>query len=271
MVTLFDASRPTTIDNTTAFDVTYLNDGRYRFAWTGGSNPTLATEQVMTFGATDMTVTVANNHIVTITAASGTPFTQLTPGGVLYINGALDVAVPKFSALNTGYWSIVAVTGTVLTLVRPSGTDFQGAPETVIGATAANDMFAYVPSVVQVGDKMRIVSRFSIDARQTYTVQEVTSKWVKVSSTTPIPNETNVVLNTTAMTFYTAKRFTRVEVNQRANVYYNGANDNAQELDPWVAGDSANMAWQERVGPVWKLSVYNLSQVPMNINVFAAE
>jgi hypothetical protein len=271
MVTLFDTSRATTMDNTTAFDVTYLNDGRYRFAWTAGSNPTLATEQPLTFGATTLAVAVANNRVVTITASTGTPFALLTAGGTLYINGSTDVTSPKFSPLNAGYWTIVAVTDTALTLVRPSGTEFQGIAETVVGATAANDMLAFVPSMVQVGDKMRISSRFSIDARQTYTVEEVTSKWVKVSSTLPIPNESGILPGTTAMVFYMAKRFTRVEVNQRANVYYNGANDNAQELEPWVAGDASQMGWQERVGPVWKLSVFNLSQVPMNVNVFAAE
>lgn len=271
MVTLFDTSRGTTIDSTTTFGVSYLADGRYRFAWTGGSNPTLATDQAMTFTATDMTVYVAANKIVTITAASGSPFSQLTAGGVLYINGPYDVVAPSFNVLNSGYWTIVSATSTVLTLVRPTGTNFEGQSEVVTGVTAANDMIAFVPSVVQVGDKMKIASKFSIETRQTYSIEEVTSKWVKVSSANPIPEESGIVLNTTAMTFYYAKRFTRVEVNQRANVYYNGANDSVQELEPWVAGDSAQMAWQERVGPVWKLSVFNLSQVPMNINVFACE
>jgi hypothetical protein len=73
------------------------------------------------------------------------------------------------------------------------------------------------------------------------------------------------------MVFYLAKRFTRIEVNQRANVYYNGAGDQAQELEPWVSGDTAQMAWREHVGPVWSILVYNLSQVPMTVNIFSCE
>ena len=271
MITLFNSARATTIDGTTAFSVTYLADSTYRFNWTGGTNPTLATDQAMTFGATQMTVAVAANQIVTITAATGTPFVNITAGATLYINGAQDVAVPNFSILNSGYWNVSTATSTVLTLVRPPGTSFSGVGEVVAAATAANDMIAFVLSTVQIGDKVRINSGFSVDTRQTYEVTDVTSKWFKVVSTLPIPNETGILPTASGMVFYLAKRFTRIEVNQRANVYFNGATDQTQELEPWVAGDSSQMAWQERVGPVWSVLVYNLSQVPMTVNVFSAE
>jgi hypothetical protein len=132
-------------------------------------------------------------------------------------------------------------------------------------------MIAFVPTTVQVGDKVRISAGFAVDTRQTYEVTEVTSDWFKVVSTLPLPDETGIIPTSTGMVFYLAKRFTRIEVNQRANVYYNGAGDQAQELEPWVSGDSSQMAWNERVGPVWSILVYNLSQVPMTVNIFSAE
>ncbi len=270
MMTLFNAARNTTIDNTTAFSVTYLNDGTYKFAWTGGTNPSLATDQALSFGATQMTVTVAANQIVTITAGSGTPFVNVTPGATLYINSSVDMVSPSFNILNAGYWNVVTATSTVLTLVRPPGSSFSATSEVVAAATSA-DMVAFVLSTVQIGDKVRITSGFSVDTRQTYEILEVTSKWFKVASTLPLPNETGILPTATGMVFYLAKRFTRIEVDQRASVYYNGATDQVQELEPWVAGDQANMAWQERVGPVWSIIVYNLSRTPMLVNVFSAE
>jgi hypothetical protein len=271
MVTLFDVSRPTTIANDTAFSVTYLADNTYKFSWTGGSDPTLATTQVLTYSGIEMTVAVAANQIVTITASTGTPFTNITSGATLYINGTQDVATPNFSILNSGYWNVSTASDTVLTLIRPLGTSFSAVAEVVASSSAANDMIAFVLSTVQVGNKVRISSTFSVDTRQTFTVTEVTPNWFKVMSSMPLPNETNKTPGPTGMVFYLAKRFTRIEVNQRAKIYYNGANDQAQELEPWVPGDSSNMAWQERVGPVWTLSVYNLSMVPMAVNVFSCE
>jgi hypothetical protein len=271
MMTLFNSARATTIDATTIFAVKYLSGSTYRFAWTGGTNPSLATDQALTFGVTNFTVAVASNQVVTITALSGTPFINVTAGATLYINGPTDVAVPTFNILNSGYWNVSTATSTVLTLVRPSGSPFSAIAETVTGATGANDMIAFVPTTVQVGDKMRISAGFAVDTRQTYEVVEVTSDWVKVVSTLPLPDEAGIIPTSSGMVFYLAKRFTRIEVNQRANIYYNGAGDQAQELEPWVSGDASQMAWQERVGPVWSLLVYNLSQVPMTVNVFSCE
>ena len=271
MLTLFNSARATTIDGTTTFAIKYLADSTYRFSWTGGTNPSLATDQALTFGATNFTVTVASNQVVTITALSGSPFAAITAGATLYINGPSDVTTPKFSVLNSGYWNVANATSTILTLVRPRNVSFQGIAESVVGATGANDMIAFVPTTVQVGDKMRVSAGFAVDTRQTYEVTEVTSDWVKVVSTLPLPDETAIVPTATGMVFYLAKRFTRIEVDQRANVYFNGAGDQAQELDPWVAGDATQVAWQERVGPVWTVLIYNLSQVPMTVNCFSCE
>jgi hypothetical protein len=271
MLTLFNSARATTIDGTTLFSIKYLADNTYRFAWAGGTNPSLATDQGLTFGATNMTVAIAANQVVTITALSGTPFTNVTAGATLYINGPYDVTTPKFSIANSGYWNVSTATSTVLTLVRPRGTTFQALAETVTGATGANDMIAFVPTTIQVGDKVRISAGFAVDTRQTFEITDVTSDWFKVVSTLPLADESLISPTASGMVFYLAKRFTRIEVDQRANVYYNGAGDQAQELEPWVSGDSAQMAWQERVGPVWSIIIYNLSQVPMTVNSFSCE
>jgi hypothetical protein len=271
MITLFNSARATTIDATTLFSIKYINSGTYRFAWIGGTNPSLAIDQALTFGATNFTVVQASNQVVTLTALSGTPFSAVTAGATLYINGANDVSTPKFNVLNSGYWNVTTASPAVLTMVRPQGVSYSAMDETITAATGANDMVAFVPTTVQVGDKVRISAGFAVSTRQTYEVTEVTSDWFKVVSSLPLPDETAITPTATGMVFYLAKRFTRIEVNQRANVYYNGAGDQAQELEPWVSGDAAQMAWQERVGPVWSILVYNLSQVPMTVNIFSCE
>lgn len=270
MLSVFDTLRSTTFDGSTTIQSVYLSENTYRFKFNAGTDPGFAIDNPLSFTAESITVTSFPNQTVTLSCANPI-FAGVSGGSYIYIWSILDNPSAAFSALNAGIWVVLSNVGdATLTLARPTGTSFSAADETVTADSGGN-IINYTLANVQVGDKLRIEPPFASGSRSTYVVSGVTSKWVDVVSTTPIVTET-VTPGTTGMTFYaSAKRFTRIEVDQRAKVYFNGSVSENEELEPWSAGDRKQMGWQERIGPVWSLDVYNLASVPMTVNVFTAE
>jgi hypothetical protein len=270
MLSLFNGLRATTFDGTTSIVVSNLIDTTYRFKFSAGTDPSFAVNVPVTFTGAILTLTVLPNQTVTLGANSAV-FTGIAGGTTLYIYSPTDNPSAAFSVLNAGAWVVMSnVANTTLTLARPSGTAFQALTQSVT-CDSANNVMAYNLSAVQVGDKVRIEAPFATASQATYVVSAVTSKWIDVVSTVPLVSET-VTPSTTGMLFYASgKRYLRIETDQRAKVYFNGSTSESQEIEPWQAGDRKLMGWQERIGPVWSLDVFNLASVPMTCNVFSAE
>jgi hypothetical protein len=133
-------------------------------------------------------------------------------------------------------------------------------------------MLIYSLSVVQVGDKVSIDSGFQLAAQNIYTVAKVTSKFFDVVSSAPLANETGILPGSSGMTFFSqAKRFIRLESDQDTRIYINGSTDLHQYISPWVASDPEQVGWIELCGPVWRVTVYNRSFVPMTITFISVE
>lgn len=272
-VQVFNGTRATTIAANSAFTLTYLEGSTYRFSYTGGTDPTFAVNVPLTFTARNLTVVTNANQTITITdTTSSNAFTGLAADQTVYIYDTVDTATPAFNGLNSGFWIVLSATAAAVILARPEGTPFSSFDETLTAVNAANNMIAFTPSMVQVGDTLRVTGGFVTSTQNTYTVLEVTSKWVDVVSTYPLATEVGVIPGTANMVFYSAgKRFVRVECDQRARLYFNGAVDNSQEIEPWEAGNPQQVGWNERTGPVWSLSVYNAATVPAVFNVLSCE
>lgn len=267
---IFDTLRSLSFNGTTAIDVSYLVDNTYRFKFAGGTDPVFAINVPLVFVGTQFTVAVNSNQTVTM-AANAAVFGAVAGGSYIYIYSPTDNPAASFSVLNSGVWVVLSANANTLVLARPTNTAFQGTGQ-IVTCDAASNMLNYTLASVQIGDKVRIDTPFASGSRGTYVVSGLTSKWVDVTSTTPIVSETGILPNTTGMIFFGAsKRFTRVETDQRAKVYFNGSISEADEIEPWAPGDRKLMGWQEKVGPVWALAVYNTSTVPMVVNVFTCE
>lgn len=267
---LFNDLRATTFGANTSIAVAFLTENTYRLRFAGGTDPTFATDIPLTFPSTQMAVATQGNQTVVITAVAGI-FTGIVPGSYIYIYSPVDNPTAAFSPLNAGAWVVIANPDNLnLTLARPAGTDFSSTDETVTCAAAGN-MICFTPGAVVAGDKVRLAAPFAVGSRRTYRIQAVTSKWIDIFSSVPLAIET-VTAGTTGMFIYgSSKRYTRLEADQRVIVQFNGAADTVQELEPWVAGDPRQMGWQERIGPVWSISVTNLAAVPVTVNLFTAE
>lgn len=271
MLTLFNGTRLTTIDDTTLFTVQYMGESRYRFSWVGGTDPSFETNVALSVVDAALTLTVNANQTVSLSGPPGS-FTGVSPGHVLYVYGPADKTTSAFNPSNAGKWRVLAATATLLMLARFSGEDFVAMDETVT-ASSGTDFIVYSPSNgVQEGDKVRIDGGFVPDTFRTYEIQTVTSQFFDVVSTSPIAEQSNIAPGASGMVFYSsAKKYMRLEVDQEAKIYINGATDEGQVVSPFVAGDPEQMGWQERTGPVWGLIVYNRSQQPMTLALFTAE
>jgi hypothetical protein len=269
---IFDGTRPTSIDGTTAFDLTLspLASDRYRLAATGGTAPGFRANRNLNLSGTSLTLTAQANGSLLVVAASGTPFAALQVGDQVLIPGLLtgDASSP-FSALNQGLWVVQGAGGASVTLVRNG--DFSGATETIT-PSAAGQFLGFSSAGVQVGDGLDISAGFASPVQRSYKIVAVTATWVEVECTVPLAAQSGITPGASGMQFYTAcKRFILVEVDQDAVLRLNGDTGSLLKLSPWLAGDPEQVAGLQKVGPTWKLTITNKSTLPLKATVISAE
>jgi hypothetical protein len=258
-LTLFSGTRATSIDGTSQFSIALntSNSSVYRITNTSGTAPAFRTARAYNPSGVAHTLVVNNNATLEISIPSGNFNAQVGDAVFFPATSTGDAASP-FSPLNAGLWTVIAATALKLTLVRPTGVNFQGAAE-VITPTLASQLLIYSASGVQAGDGLEISGGFSTVTQQAFVVSSVTPSWVEFVSTQSLPLESGILPGASGMTFYTAvKRFVRLEVDQSCVVRFNGDTGNWNRLSPLVAGDlsqagSIEMKW----GPVWSLTVVN--------------
>jgi hypothetical protein len=272
---VFDGTRTLTIDGTTAFGVTLspLNAGtRYRFTWTGGTNPTLRTDRGLTLNTLAVTFSIGANQVADVTL-SGNSFGSTAAGDTVFIPGVTtgDAAGP-FNSQNEGFWTVLAVlTSTHIQMARAPGTSFSGASETQT-VTANSQFVAFTAAGVQPADSVTISAGFPVADEKTFVVDKVTSTWFEVISSLPLATVSGATPGAAGMQFYsTVKRWIRVEVDQQAVVQLNADSTMNNVLIPVVPADINNMGWLEKFGPTYKVTIVNQSASTLNFSVFSAE
>src|SRR5690606_29563678 len=110
--------------------------GAYRLTHTGGTNPGFRTPRLVDLTGVEVVFAVQTNNSVTLTATSGSPFSNILDGDEVFIPGMMtgDGSTP-FSPLNQGRWSVLAASPSVLVLARPPTMGFQGIDQTVTGTS----------------------------------------------------------------------------------------------------------------------------------------
>lgn len=272
--TVIDGTRSLSLDGTTAFSLALspLDPTRYRISWTGGTNPVFRTNRALVTTSILLTLAVAANLTMTVTAGSGSPFSSVQVGDQVLIPGAStgDPTSP-FNSLNEGLWYVLTSSATVLTLTRESGGVFSGYSE-VVTPVSDNFFLAFSAAGVQIGDTVDISAGFSSSAWHAYEVLSVAPKWIEIQSTSPLGAQTGIMPGAAGFIVYTAaKRWILVEADQEIVVRLNGDTGNTNRVTPWLAGNGGLAGTFEKCGPVWKLVVVNLSSTPANVIVASAE
>lgn len=270
---IFNGTRSTSADGTTAWTVTAssLDPTRFRFTNSSGTAPALRTDRGLTLNTIAVTVAILTNGSATFTLASGTWGTAVA-GDTLFIPGVStgDTAGP-FSSLNEGYWTILSVAGLVLTATRPASVVFQGVNETKT-VTANVQVQAFSAAGVQTTDKVELSAGFSAGSLRTYSVVAVNPKWFEVTSAIPVALESNIIPGVNGMTFYKfTKQYVRVEADQECAIQANGSTDQTMRVVPFVAGDPDNTGWFEKWGSMWSLTIVNRTSVPLNVVIVSME
>lgn len=273
-VVVFDGTRSTSIDGTTAFNLTAstLSPDTYRLTHVGGTAPAFRVARSLNLTAIALTLTAQTNGSLLVAAASGTPFTVLQVGDEVFIPGMLtgDGSTP-FNGINQGLWVVLGQNGNSVTLARQAGQCFQGLSE-VVTPTAAGQFTAFGATGVQVGDKLDVSGGFATPVQKMFEVVTVTSSWVEIRSSEPLALESGVVPGASSLRFFSAaKRFIRVEVDQEATIRLNGDTGSSVRVSPWMAGDPEQVGEFTKVGPTWALSILNRSAQPLRATLISAE
>jgi len=277
--TIFDGTRATTLDNTTAWDTSLstLDSGtRYRFTWTDGTDPTLREDRGMTLSSQPVQVIVNADSTVDMVLGNGGlgafPYifggggSTIIAGDILFIPGEItgDAAGP-FNAENTGFWVVLNVfSPTDIQLARLPGESFTASGETIT-LTSDTQLQIFAADGVQVGDSVSISSGFAVSSRRTYIVDRVTSTWFEVVSSAAIPIQADIRPTAAGLIFYSdGKRFVHLEADQEAVVRFDGDTGDTCRCSPAEPGDRSQPGWVQKFGPCHKLILVNKSSVSLN-------
>jgi hypothetical protein len=273
--TIFSGVRTTTLDGTTAFSVALLPidaASRYRFTFTGGTNPSLRTGRALTPSGVQLTITANANATLDIVSASPL-FGAVVAGDYVFIpHTTTGDAANIISVINAGYWQVLSVNSTTsITLVRLVGEDFSGITETVTPNSNAQ-LRAFSSAGVQVGDSVDISAGFSVATQKTFEVASVTDSFFEIVSSSPLPAQTGILPGAAGLIFYTeTKEFLYIEASQEIVVRLNGDTGNTQRVAPVDASDPAKPGVYMKRGPVFSLTIVNRSSVPVNVTIIHAE
>lgn len=273
--TIFDGTFASTIDGTTAFDLTLstLDASRYRIAHSAGTAPGIRTGRALALNGISVTFTVNSNATMTVSVPAGPDFTAVQVGDHVFVpHTTTGDASSPVSVLNAGYWEVLAKASSVnITLVRPTGTDFEGITQTV-ALTSSAQLRAYSAAGVQIGDSVDITAGFSLSTRKTFEIVVVTDLFVEIVSTTALAAQAGILPGATGLVFFsTNKLFLYIEANQECAVRVNGDTGNYQRLSPPDASNTLWPAQYMRRGPTWLLTIVNLSATTVNVMVIHAE
>lgn len=270
-ITLMDNVVSTALDGTTTFSVALssIDSGtRYRYTWTGGTNPALRTNRGLTLSGSSVTFAINANSTVTVTTAGS--FSGVVVGDTVFVpHTSTGDSANVLSLANAGFWTVIGVvSSTEIQMSRAEGESFSATAET-ISLTSNSQFVAFASSGgVQVGDKAAVNSPFATQG--VLTVDRVTPSWFEVLSSSAIASEASVTPTASGLIFYrSAASFMRLEADQRCTIRLNGDTGNYVKVEPPVSGSAPG--WMEKFGPTYKIVLVNDSTATVNYVLLTAE
>lgn len=268
--TVFDGSVALSYDGTTQFSVVLssLSSSLYRMTWTSGTDPVFRTARSLSLTGGTLTFTILANQTAVVTHSADSVFSNIQDGDEIFVPGVSTGDTSLFSALNEGKWLVLAATSTQLTLVRDTGSIFEGTTETK-GITSSSQFLAYSSAGVQVGDTLSISSGFTTALRHDFNITKVTSKFIEFESAAPMPAQTVIPGVSSFDVYNMAKSFYYLETDQEIEVSING--NTAETITPFQAGDPAFPGIKMASSTVYSMSVTNKSSQSANVRIITVE
>lgn len=270
--TIFDGSRTLATDNLSTFDLYLVPNtiDRYRIKWVSGTNPVFRTDRSINLSGSTIDVIVYGNKTATFTISAGS-FSGVQVGDTVWIPDTDEVGSQPFHAGNRGFWLVLAMTTSVLTVERLTE-DFDAQAETNVAITLAGQFQAFSSDSVQVGDKVDIGGGFVAANRRTLPIMAVTSTFIEVESAVALIPESTVAPGAANFIVRTAgKRLVYLECDQELVVRVNGDTGSFQKVSPFVPGDARSPGHYSRAGSTWKLQVLNTSPRVSSVFIISME
>lgn len=269
---LFNGTKSTALGGASVLSLTLLSasEARYRMTVTSGPSGFRTERSVSGISAVNVTI---NNSAVAVFDFTAATLTGVVPGDIMRIKGSAmyDAGPYVFNPLNSGLWKVLAVAGTQVQAVRPTGQDFGAAAENIVSG-AATDVRFYSAAGIQVGEKISISGTFSSPTHRSYTLLDVSPNSVDFSSANPLPLESGLAYASGSLAFYTnSKRLVYIEVDQDAAVRFNEDTTDNNKVSPVMPGDECAPGFMGKWGDSYKVSVSNKSVNPLTVRYFLAE
>jgi hypothetical protein len=270
-LSIFNGLRSTSIDNTTAFDLTRpnVNENIYRLTKTAGTSPSFRANRSLSIDNTTFLAVTVNASLMTLSNSSGTAMNT----SAVVIGDQLKIGANSgFSLSNQGRFTIIAKTSNSITVQNSNA-----AAETALILSTA-DFLVYSSGVssnsVQIGDKLAISSGFSQASFGTYQVTEVTPDWVEflAGASSGLPLESNILVGTSGLSFYlTGKQFLMIAAQQKCSIRCNGDTSDNIVIEPREINNPESPGIMLKHGIVYSLEIKNLSLENLNLVVVTAE
>ena len=272
-LSIFNGSRSLTVDSTTELVLApnILDSSQYRLYWDGnGTAPGFRTERALSLTSGTLSLVLQSNNVMVATHTGGSVFGSVQVGDIAFIPGVTTGDPSLFNVLNEGEWVVIAASASALTLTRAPGSVFQGASDSKT-ITTATQFMVYAPTGVRVGDTLDIISAFSVQARNSYRVVAVTSRWVDFFSGVALASQTLLPGASSFAIYGSAKRYLYLETDQPIAMKLNGNTTETDRVDPFLAGDPDRRGPCEKWGLTFSLSIKNRSTAPCTVIVITAE
>lgn len=269
--TIFNGSRTTAIDGTSAFDVSQPDPSvnTYRIANSGGTAPAFRTDRVPAVDNTSTFDVTVNGPLATFTSTGGTPLDTTNA----QVGDQLKLEIGSgFNPANCGRFTVLAKTATSLTVQNLSAT---AESATVLDASK---FYLYsaggASNQVQIKDKVILSAGFSPATQGTYDISEVTPNWFEIAVAAPngLPLETGIIPDVSGMVFYSsAKRFVMIAAQQKCSVRHNADVSDNSIIEPIEADNTEKPGIYIKQGSTYSLVIKNLSLEALEVTVSSAE
>lgn len=270
--TIFNGTRTTAIDGTTAFDISQpdlATPNLYRFSRSSGTFPVFRTDRIPAVDNTTVLAITVNGPLMKLTHTGGTALdtTNIIVGDVLKIENGSGL-----NPANLGRFTILSKTSNSITVENLNAT---AESATIIDF---NKFLVYSNggsnNQIQINDKVIISAGFSPAIWGTYTITEITPLYFEILVSTPngLPIETGILPGTAGLVFYSsAKKFVLIAAQQKCSVRHNADTLDNNLLEPIEVNNPEKPAIYIKQGTSYALTIKNLSLETLNLIVATAE
>lgn len=269
-LTVFNGTRTTSMDTTTAFTITRpdVNSNVYRLTNSSGTAPEFRTAISLGIDGTTVVAVTVNGPLMKISNSSGTAMvtTSLQVGNILNI-----LSTSGLAQANQGRFTVIAKDTNSITV---ENTNAVAETATLVPAGFLTYSNGAAVNQILIGDKIVISGGLSPVSFGTYQVTEVTPNWIEflAGDSSGLPSETDVIIGTQGLKAYSAaKTFVLIAAQQNCSIRCNGDTSDNVLIEPKEVNNQEKPGLFLKHGLVYSLEINNMSLETLNLVVVTSE